>query len=417
MSSPSTDFEISQFYRHEYGRVLAHLTHKFGTAHIEQVEDAVQEAMYKAMQAWPSQGIPISPAGWIVRTAQNFMLDGLRRQQNFDQKHAQEWLRRGGESMEETVLDEELNDDQLRMMFACCHPSLGEESQLYLTLKILGGFTNREVARALLKQEEAVAKGYTRAKKHLRDAGVHLEVPLGAGLMARLDQVLRVIYLLFNEGYNATAGEQLVRTDLCEEAMRLTQLLLDHALLRKPQVHGLMALMLFQTSRFPARQDGLGNLLTLENQDRSLWDQEMITKANHHLDLATAFGQMHDYILQAGMASIHAMAATFAQTNWHALLGLYTLQVKRNPNPVIRLNRVVVLQRALGASEALAELDALSAFPTMQRYYLYHAIRADVLLDLGANDSARETLRVAMDLTANTRERQFLVEKMAQIPG
>ncbi|MEL6538225.1 MAG: DUF6596 domain-containing protein, partial [Bacteroidota bacterium] len=314
--------------------------------------------------------------------------------------------------MEAEELDEELADDTLRMMFACCHPSLRDDYQVLLTLKILCGLNNREVARALLKKEETIAKGYTRARQQLRERNIELIVPLGAGLGGRLNQVLKVLYLLFNEGYTASEGGDLMRLDLCAEAIRLAELILENPLLRKPQVHGLLALMLFQVSRFPARQDDEGKLLTLEEQDRSLWDQRLICQAHGHLQTASAFGQVHDYILQAAMAGVHALAPTFESTNWEALLGIYNAQIRLNPNPVIRLNRVVVVQKVHGSAAALHELDSLSEIPALQDYYLLYAIRAEALRELGIGDMARENLQRALTLTRNDSERAFLEEKL-----
>ncbi|HAA15299.1 MAG TPA: sigma factor, ECF subfamily protein, partial [Cytophagales bacterium] len=218
---------VDHFFRHEYGRVTSFLSHRFGTTHLEQIEDAVQEALYKAMKAWAYGGLPDSPTAWIVKTAQNNLMDQVRRQQNFEAKHADEWVRMNETVMEAEDLDEELTDDTLRMMFACCHPSIRQDYQVLLTLKILCGLNNREVARALLKKEDTIAKGYTRARQQLREGNIELTVPLGAGLGERLDQVLKVLYLLFNEGYTASEGSDLVRLDLCAEAIRLSELILE----------------------------------------------------------------------------------------------------------------------------------------------------------------------------------------------
>lgn len=414
-SDLETERLLDHFSRHDFGRVLSHLTHRFGPSLLEQAEDALQESMYKAMKIWPNQGVPQVPAAWIVRTAQNMMLDSIRRAQGFQQKHSVEWKSQQTDVLEEVKLEEELSDDLLRMMFACCHPDLKVEVQIVLSLKILCGFSNREVARALLKKEEAVAKQYTRAKEQLKKLNIELEVPLGAHLSDRLDDVLKVIYLLFNEGYTASDGERLVKLEICEEAMRLAHLLLEHPLLSKAQVHGLMALMLFQSSRFDARDDKDGNLLTLEEQDRNLWNKEAIELGHQYLNKATAFGQIHDYILQAAMAGIHASAPTFAETNWPQLLALYDALVLRTSNPIVKLNRAVVVQRVHGPFTALKELQQLEEDNRMSQYYLFHAIVADAYKALGENGAAVQSLEKAMSLTGNAAERDFLTKKLATL--
>ena len=403
---------FDDFYRQEYGRVVSHLTHKFGAEQLEAVEDAVQEALYRALKVWEREGMPDSPTAWVVRTAQNVLLDGLRRQQSFQQKHGPEWQRQSERTLEVKDLEEELADDQLRMMFACCHPKVREEAQVLLTLKILCGFSNREVARALLKHEEAIAKAYTRAKQHLREVGVNLEVPLGAQLSGRLDAVLRIIYLLFNEGYHTTEGDALIKHELCAEALRLADLLLENPLLRKPAVHGLMSLMLFQASRFGARTGPQGQVLTLEEQDRSRWNGTLIAQGSDHLSKATAFGQQDDYTLQAAMAGLHALSPSFEATPWADLLVLYNVQVARNPSPVIRLNRAVVVQRVQGPAEALKELEALAKEPRLQAYPLYYAVRADAYEALGAMEETRKDLERARELAQSEHERAFFTHKL-----
>ncbi len=414
MISPNreTNTVVDHFFRHQWGRVVSHLTAKFGVPHLTLVEDAVQEALAKAMQTWSFNGIPENAAGWITRVAHNQVIDALRRKQNFDKK-SKELTTANGESSYtmDWDMEEEIKDDELKMMFACCHPALSAELQIILTLKILGGFSNAEVARQLLKKEDAIAKAYTRGKKKLVDEQIALEVPFGKHLTQRLSKVLRILYLLFNEGYSVTTGDMLIKASLCDEAIRLNKLILDCKRLVKPEAHALLALMYLQSSRFPARINADGQLVTLEHQNRSLWDQHLILLGKEHLELSAAFGHMSDYYIQASMARIHCEAERYQDTSWSQLLMLYDIQLHLNDSPVVFLNRVVAYGKVHGAEAAFKELTDYPKIKTLEKYPLRYAVEAELLSENGDYARAIEKLDQALALNSNAAEVAFMKEK------
>ncbi|MEQ9297217.1 MAG: sigma-70 family RNA polymerase sigma factor [Cyclobacteriaceae bacterium] len=398
---------VDQFFRHQWGRVVSHLTGKFGVPNLTLVEDAVQEALTKAMQSWAFKGIPDNPAGWITRVAHNHVIDALRRKKNFEKKSAE--LEQGESSYAmDWDMDEEIKDDELKMMFACCHPAINAELQIILTLKILGGFSNAEVARQLLKKEDTIAKAYTRGKKKLIDEGITLEVPFGKYLSQRLSRVLRILYLLFNEGYSVTAGDQLIKVSLCEEAIRLGSLILECKRLVKPDVHALLALMYFQSSRFGARLDRNGRMVSLEHQDRMLWDHSLIELGKEHLELAAAFGHINDYFIQASIARVHCDASTYEGTNWRQILMMYDIQLQLNSNPVIFLNRVIAYGKVHGAEAALRELRLNGSNKTLEKYPLRYAVEAELLAEKEDYATAIEKIEQAISLNANELEVAFM---------
>lgn len=404
---------VDHFFRHEYARVVAILTKNFGTEHFERIEDVVQEAMIKAMQAWPFSGVPDNPSGWMHRVAKNTLLDQLRRKQNFTSKeqdiaHSIDVI----SEPNDVSLSSEIEDSLLKMMFACCHPSISAESQIILSLKILCGFGNGEIARALLKKEEAVAKAYTRARKKFQDHVKQLEVPTVDELHDRLSSVLKTIYLLFNEGYNTYEGEQLINKDLCIEAMRLTQLLIDRVPDETGMLHALMSLMCFQASRFETRLNTDGDLVTLQEQDRGQWYAPLIQQGQHHLNRSTENESISEYHLQATIAAHHSLAASYEQTNWSNILQLYDKLVELTPGRITRLNRLVAFAKVKGSRQALEELNELENENPMFTYYLLHAIKADLMADLGMKMEALEQLQKAKALTHNRSEQQYLEKRM-----
>ncbi len=402
---------VDHFFRHEHGKVLAYLTRKFGADQFELIEDAVQESLYRAMQTWPFSGIPQNPSGWIARAAQNKLIDDLRRVQRFDQK-AKAILEDAvkEEPPDEVLLQNELKDDLLRMMFACCRPEINEEYQIILALKILCGFSNQEIALALFKSEDAVAKAYLRSKEKLKETGFISQVPSGYELNHRLENLLRIIYLLFNEGYKASHGEHLIRKDLCLEAIRLTEHILEHPLLPSHHVNSLMALMHFQASRFESRISEDGMLLTLEEQDRGKWDRRLIAKGLIYLDKATEANVVSEYYLQASIAGVHCFSPDFKSTNWNAILNLYNLLQKINSSKVIAVNRIVALAKVEGATSALAELEKLKD-DKIESFYLYHAIRGELLSEMSRYDEARVAYLEAVSLADNQLEQAYLSRK------
>jgi len=409
-----TSLIVDHFFRHEYGKVLSYLTRKYGADHFELIEDAVQEALYKAMQTWPFSRIPDNPSGWIARSAQNKLIDDLRRVQRFDQKSKTIIAETEKQELpSDVLLQNELKDDLLRMMFACCRPEINEEYQIILTLKILCGFSNQEIALALFKSEDAVAKGYLRSKEKLKETGFISQVPSGHELNHRLENLLRILYLLFNEGYKASHGQSLIRKDLCFEAIRLTENILEHPNLPLHHVHSLLALMLFQASRFESRISDKGVLLTLEEQDRKKWSKDLISKGLVHLDKATESNVVSEYYLQASIAGVHCFSPDFKSTNWKAILNLYNLLQKINSSKIIAINRIVALAKVDGPEMALVELEKLKD-EKLEAFYLYHAIKGELLRELSRHDKANAAFMDAASKTDNQLEREYLMKKAGE---
>ncbi|MCR9248802.1 MAG: sigma-70 family RNA polymerase sigma factor [bacterium] len=399
---------VDHFFRHESGRIVAALTKKYGPANLELIEDVVQEALLKAMQHWPYKGVPANPSAWILTVAQNKLLDHFKKEKtkwnNEDKLKLDIEL---NHNSSEPDLDVQLNDDLLKMIFACCHPKLSKENQIILTLKILCGFSISEIARGLMKNEEAVAKTYTRAKKRFREEVGSLEVPIGKDLNNRLESVHKIIYMIFNEGYHSIDPENLVKKDVCGEAMRLCFLILQQKLLANPKTYALMSLMLFHSSRFDSRVNENGKLVTLENQDREKWDRDLIEEGRYYLD-KSSFGTLSEYHLQAGIAAAHSLAASYEETNWNHILMLYNTLVSKHPGGYAKLHRIVALGKVHGAQEALNELEAISTDPKITKKHLYFAIRAHVEKTLGMQPEAKTSYTKAAELTTNMIEKSFL---------
>lgn len=401
--------QVDHFFRTEYGKAVSHLTNKFGFIHLELAEDAVQEALIKAMQVWPYSQIPGNPTGWILRVAGNKMIDHLRRDQKISR---QEEVPEHSEEFKDNLSLDSINDDLVRMMFACCHPSLSDEYQIILTLKILGGLSIREISTSLLKKEETVAKSYTRAKKKFKADEIKLTLPPAHEIEKRLEIVLKIIYLLFNEGYKSAEGTQLIREELCEEAIRLNKVLLDSEICDTPSANALMALMHFHASRFDARIDAQGEIVTLENQDRSKWNQELINQGLIYLEKSSDSEQVNDYIIQAAISSFHCNAKSFEETNWGEILRLYDLQLKINNNPIIRLNRVIPMEKVHGSHLAFTEVEELEETGFFDEYYLFYAIKSAILENLGEVDDCIQALEKAISLTKNEKEINHLSNKL-----
>jgi len=415
MERAGTHLAIEHLFRHEYGKIVAYLTRKFGVAQMKWIEDSIQHALLRAMQTWPFQGLPLNPSGWILRVARNYLIDQFRKRA----KNAKDISGLRDELTHDVGsypdLDNELKDDLLRMMFACCHPQLRMESQLILTLKILGGFNNREVGRALLKSEEAVAKAYTRAKLKFQQLAHHLEVPVGKHLNSRLEAILKVIYVMFNEGYNSISEDELIRKDLCFEAHRLTDLLLDQPLLRKPKVHALKSLICFQSSRFDARIGQEGELLNMESQDRDLWDRALIQKGMDHLQIGYAFGNISEYHIEASIAAYHATASSFDTTDWESIYNGYLLLEKIKPAAVITLNRIVAESRLKGAETALRSLEDTDLKNNLKEHYLYYSVKGDLLEKMGIMHEAIRCYLEAIRRTSNRSEQLYLEKKALKL--
>jgi len=420
-ASPATG-EISRladhFFRHEAGKLVSTLTRTFGVDRLQLAEDAVQEALVRALRTWPYYGIPKNPAGWITQTAKNLAVDVIRREKAFHDKQPEiiatmeRWS--NGSDGNLPPFDTEIEDDRLRMMFICCHPVIPREAQAALALKTLCGFSIGEIAKAFLTTEAAIAKRLTRAKQHIRDARVAFEIPTGQELTRRLDAVLQTLYLLFNEGYKASSGEKLVREDLCQEAIRLTTLLAEHPSGRQPRTHALLALMLLNAARFSARVDAEGHLLRLKEQDRSSWDQAMITRGMFHLGRAACGDELTEYHLQAGIAACHCAAADFESTDWRQILSLYDQWLEFDDSPVIALNRAIAVANVHGPKAGLEAVDAIPNRGQLESYYLLYAVLGEFESQMRNSQAAAGHFRRAIQLAEVRSERSFLSKRLAE---
>jgi RNA polymerase sigma factor (sigma-70 family) len=402
-------------FRHEAGKMVAILTGLYGPHRLQMAEDVVQESLIRALKIWPFSGTPENPAGWLLRTAKNLAIDQLRREQNFERKQpgivAEMDLKEAASSDDQSGF----RDDSLRLMFICCHPALPQEIQSAVALKTLCGFSPAEIGKAFLISEAAVAKRLTRARQRIRELALPFEVPDGEELPARLDAVLRTLYLLFNEGYKASAGDRLVREDLCHEAIRLAELLIAHPVTRKPRTHALLALMLLGAARLSSRMDDAGNLLRLHEQDRSKWDQAMILRGVGHLTLSGAGNEFSEYHLEAAIAACHSTAPNEAATDWPRILALYNQLVALTDSPVAALNRAVVIARVQGPQAGLDAINSIANQSSLEGYHLFHMICGTLAAELGQISEALRELRTAHDLTGVTAEKEFITRRIREI--
>jgi len=408
---------VEHLFRHEAGKIVATLTRVFGLPNLGLAEDVVQEALLKALKQWSYGGIPQNPSGWLMRVAKNQALDVLRRETRFSRKEEEIAValeQQFAMASEPAILfsAEEVKDDQLRMIFACCHPALSMELQVALSLKTLCGFSVGEIARAFILPEETIAKRLTRAKQRLREAAVPFEIPVGAELSNRLDSVLQVLYLLFNEGYNASHGEDLIRHDLCHEAIRLTRLLTEHPASNIPKTHALLALMLFQAARFPARIGDDSSMLLLPEQDRTLWNRIMIADGVSHLNRSAEGEEASEFHLQAGIAACHCIAESYEMTDWQQILSLYDLLVKINESPIVALNRAVAIAKVRGPEAGLTALVEIRGRKSISGYYLLYAVLGEFHLELKEYREAEQNYRSALQLTVMPAEQSFLRKKL-----
>jgi RNA polymerase sigma factor (sigma-70 family) len=404
-------------FRHEAGKLVSVLTGIFGIDHLQLAEDVVQEALVRAFRTWPYYGVPNNPAAWITQTAKNLAYDLLRREKLFREKQpeimvsVEQW---SADSVvdDSPLFDTEIKDDRLRLIFACCHPLLQQEAQTALALKTLCGFSAAEIAKAFLTTEAAIAKRLTRTRQKIRELQIPFEIPSGQEFAGRLNGVLQTLYLLFNEGYKASSGENLIRADLCHEAIRLASLLAEHPAANQPRTHALVALMLLDAARLPARVDMEGNILRLKEQDRSKWSRKMIEVGIIHLGQAASGEELSEYHIQAGIAACHCMAADYSSTDWSRILDLYDQWSQINRSPVVALNRAVAVAKVNGPRAGITAVEAIQNRAELDAYYLLYAVLGEFEAQLQHPEVAAAYFQKASQLTEVKSERVFLSKKV-----
>lgn len=423
MTGPSNDTApaaglIEHFFRHESGRLVSTLARMFGWRNLDLVEDMVQSALMEALRSWRVHGAPENPSGWIRRVAKNKIIDALRHRA-VAERLAPEWADAHAawtaetQSWQDLFLDSQIEDSQLRMIFACCHPELPASSSVALTLKTLCGFGNQEIARALLLSDENVRKRIYRAKQELAERGIALEVPAAQELPARLGTVHEVLYLLFNEGYSVSAGKVPLRTEMCEEAARLCHLLTGHPQCAVPATYALLSLMLFHAARLDARLDHEGGLLLLEDQDRSLWDRSLIQMAAEYLGRSDGGGPVSTFHLEAGIAMLHCKAESFADTDWPMMLKLYDRLLELHRSPIYLLNRAVVLAQLHGPEVGVGAIEEIRDHPQLREYHLLDATLGELQRRAGRLAEARANLSRARQSTHSAAERALIDRRLA----
>ena len=412
MSSDSHQL-VDHLFRHQAGRMVAWLTRIFGPAHLELAEEVVQDALVKALQQWPFSGIPENPSAWLYAVARNRAVDVLRRDTSFQDRSAAIIAELTSRATLVSEIPEAVNDDELRMVFMCCHPELPRDAQVALSLKTVGGFSTAEIARAFLASESTIAQRIVRAKRMLRDRQIAFDLPSASALSQRLEPVLEVIYLMFNEGYAAHTGETLVREDLCHEAIRLGRLVAGSPVAGRPSAHALVALMALHAARIPARVSRSGEMVLLEDQDRSLWDAGLIALGFAHLERSIEGRDRTVYHVQAAIAAVHAAAPSYDKTDWTSMLALYDDLLRINRSPIVELNRAVALAKVEGTDAALRTIARLEREPALEAYYLLPSVKGALLQERGDAAGAAVAYEEALKRPCSEPEKRFLLRRLS----
>lgn len=407
---------VADLFRHRYARLVSGLCRILGPSRLELAEDVVQEAMMRALRVWPCEGIPDEPHAWVFRVARNLALDSLRRQKIADRvgDELQRWAEAGsGQASERRPEPDQIDDDSLRMLFLCAHPAVPADARVPLILKTVCGFGVPAIARALLKKEATIAQRLVRAKAKLQDSGAEFSMPKPAELRERTDTVLQVVYLMFNEGYRAHAGAELMRSDLVHEAVRLANLLVQRSGSESHEAHALLALMLMLGARMPAQADEHGDPITLANQDRTRWDLHWLRCGFHHFQQSIGGPELTAYHCEAAIASTHAIATSYAETDWQRILGEYDRLMTIAPSPVVQLNRAVAAGKVHGAAAGLRELDGLEDNKALRDYFLVGAVTAQLHWECGDHARAEAALQQALEQPCSAPERRLLERRLA----
>jgi RNA polymerase sigma factor (sigma-70 family) len=407
---------VDHLFRHEAGKMIAVLTRIFGIHNLELVEDTVQETFLKALQVWKFGAMPDNPSAWLMQVARNRTVDLIRRQQKFADVSSELSMRLQSDTenaIQHFFLDTEIADSQLRMIFTCCHPEMNPEDQVALTLKTVSGFGVQEIAKALVSSESAIQKRLYRAKEHIREHDIRFEIPMGIALNLRLETVYTVLYLLFNEGYNSSKADELIRYDLCAEAMRLCRLLTEHKMTAQPSGFALLSLMCFQASRFESRLGEDNTIILLHQQDRRKWDRQLMRMGYYYLNASSTGDVLSVYHIESAIAAEHCLAPDFESTNWLAMLGLYDLLLGQKPTPIVRLNRAIILAQTAGVPAAIDTiLDIPGITGMLDQHYIYAAVLGDLYGRVGNVPEARRLLEKAYRLTPSFAEKKLLLEKI-----
>ncbi|MEP7376698.1 MAG: sigma-70 family RNA polymerase sigma factor [Chitinophagaceae bacterium] len=410
---------IDHLFRHESGKLVSILTRIFGAENLDLAEDVVQDSLIEAIKHWTYKGIPDNPSAWLFKVAKNKALNIINREK-YKRRYSSEFAHfLQSEWTAEPALDhlfsgKEIEDDQLRMIFTCCHPAISPDSQIALALKTLCGFSISEIAKAFLTTDENINKRLVRARQKIRDDKIPFEVPQEKDLEKRLQTVLETIYLLFNEGYSASSGKDLIRFAVCGEAIRLTEMIITHsAIYHKSNVYALLALMQLNASRFKARQDDDGNILTLEKQDRSLWDYQLMKKGFSHLEKSTSEEQISIYHILASISACHCSAINYQATDWKGILTLYDRLIQIDNSPVVLLNRAIALSKVSGAEKAIAELEQIKNSASLKTYHLFYSTKAEFHMQLNQFSIAISAIETAIKLAPLQKEKLLLQEKLA----